>query len=270
MLSSLAPLRRPGQFSGILCIRNRFAHRNVSRLYRRGLSKPWTADEDSKLMELRRQGTSMQHIAKEMIGRTFMAIETRIMVLNTGKVSQKKKDTSRSPIWTPEENALLLEKLQQGLLYRQIASFFPGRTYHAVTTHLQNRERWASPQSRRYQRWTDAELQRIIDMRTKEAKTLTEIAAAFNCTFPAIAGAWRLRCERLISKEAHDSIQRQTLWTPIEEEHLQELHRREKEKMHVDCVALHFPSKTTDAVRNKCRRMGLGFARRRRKPEHSP
>jgi hypothetical protein len=156
-------------------------------------------------MELRRQGMTMKHIVKEMDGRTMSALEYRVKALESGQVSQAKKNDVKP--WTLEENVLLLEQLQRGLPYSQIAGCFPERSYFAVLNRINYRETWSSGQSRQYRHWTNADVQRIVDMRVKEAKGLREIAIEFDSTFVAVSGVWRRRCERLITKEVRDSVQ---------------------------------------------------------------
>ena len=186
-----------------------------------------------------------------------MAIEWRFNVLRTGgKPPRAESEKATSYLWTAEEEALVQEKRRQGLSIYEIASYVPHRGYNAVKKHLKRLPSWPVSQ-RRGKQFTEEELQRIVETRLKEDKTYFEIAVEMECSLEMLETLWRTRCRDLVSKEMQESIRRHRHWTPSEEQHLQELHRRGK--LNISDAALQFPSKSRGSVSKKIMRERLEF-----------
>lgn len=253
-----APLGKPNRFSSILGNYWKGAtHRHSSQSTRR-----WTEEQDHKLISLFQRGLKVAQIAKELDGHSINSCRWRLSALKGGLRAPVDGEPDRRRRWTPEEDALLQEKRQQGLSVTDIASHSSSdRSYSSVAKRLQRLSTW--PVSRRHiSDFTGEDLQRVIEMRLKEAKTNEEIAHEMQCAPETAVNLWRYRCRRLISKETRDSIYWQTKWTPNEEEHLLELQRRGT--MTCPDAALHFPCRTTSSVRHKIGCHGLAFLRLRR------
>lgn len=190
------------------------------------------------------------------MNRTFKAIQGRIRRIRQGFVFRGEK---RGVRWSVEDDALLLEKHQQGLSLLSIASCFPGRHLESVRDHLQDMTSGVYDQRRKAQglnqRWTevtDVLIQRVIDLRLEEAKSLAEVALDLNCTPILVRYLWYKRRLPLLSQEARDTVHKRIHWTPEEMKHLTELHNRGTMKPRD--IALHFPSKSHIAVRSKLQR----------------
>lgn len=169
--------------------------------------------------------------------------------------------------WSAEEDALMLEKLEQGLTPLRIMSFFPGRTYASVNVHTQRLRSWYTGQQEKLKNPADPQIQRIIDMRVKEAKNCQEIASELGVKYERVHHLWETQCMKMVTKEMLDQIYLQKNWSPAEIEHLVELHRRAT--LCTRDAALQFPSKTLRAVQTKASCLQLLFPRRSKKPEVS-
>ena len=196
-------------------------------------------------------------IASEMSDRAFTTIETRLMMLKAGGIPPRIGGERRGKCrFTREENALMLEKRRQGLSHRDIASYFPNRSLPAVRVHLLRLLGQPNPTSRRKQ-LTEEEMQRIIEMRWKEGKTLGEISREMQCSPRTIEDVCNRRCPIMGPEKARQFIYLKNMWTPQEQEHLVELQRQGT--MSVAEAARQFPSRTASAVRKKIMRMRLKF-----------
>ena len=161
----------------------------------------------------------------------------------------------------------MLEKLEQGLTPLQMMNFFPGRTYSSVNIHTQRLRSWYTGQQEKLKNPADPRIQRIIDMRVKEAKNCQEIASELGLKYEKVHHLWATQCMKMVTKEMLDQIYLQTNWSPAEIEHLVELHRRAT--LCTRDAALQFPSKTLSAVKTKASHLQLRFPRRSKKPEAS-
>ncbi|GAB7336215.1 hypothetical protein MBLNU13_g08983t1 [Cladosporium sp. NU13] len=149
----------------------------------------------------------------------------------------------------------MLEKLEQGLTPLQMMGFFPGRTYSSVNKHTQRLRAWYIGQRDKPKTDSDPLIQRIIDMRVKEAKNGREIASELGIKYGQVSNLWETRCVKMVSKEMLDQLYLQTNWSPKEIEHIFELHRRAT--LCSSDAALQFPSKTLKALMAKCTRLQL-------------
>lgn len=213
-------------------------------------------------MSLFQRGLKAAQIAKELDGHSINSCRWRLSTLKGGLRAPVDGEPDPWRRWTPEEDALLQEKRQQGLTVTEIArhpSF--DRSYSSIAKRIQRLSTW--PVSRRRIRdFTAEDLQRVIEMRLKEAKTTEEVAHEMQCTPEMATSLWRQRCRHLISKETRDVIHWHTKWTPNEENHLLELQRRGT--MTCRDAALHFPGRTASSIRQKINCLGLEFLRLRR------
>ena len=255
MWFSLSSLGIPRGSPSFLCSYGKTSSRQLSN----GLParrNPWTGDEYQKLKDLCQQGLTMHQIAAEL-NRSYSAVDQHIRVLKHEAATHTKeeKTLNRRDRWSVEEDALLLEKFKQGLTLNEITTFFPGRTFRAVSSHLPKvKAAVYAPQRNLF--YTDEFIQRFIDLRLKEAKTFHEMAVDLNCSPAALTSLWSKRVRPILSKEELNAINLQTKWTPGEMKHLLELQHRETT---IDDAALQFPSKSRRAVYTKIHRERLRF-----------
>jgi transposase-like protein len=245
MWSLFAPLGKPSRFSSSL-----YNYLKCATIRQSSLSAvPWTAEEERKLRSLVQQGFGPTRIASEMSDRAFSTIEFRLEALKAGgKPPRADGETRRRRMFTAEEKALMLEKQRQGLSHQGIARYFPDRTLHSVRRCVSCLAHW--PVSRRRARdFTEEDLQRIIEMRSKEGKTYSEIGQEMQCSWRTIENLWRNRCLSMVTKETLQSIRWLDFWTAREEEHLVELHRRGT--ISVSDAARQFPSRTESGYVNE-------------------
>ena len=253
MWSLFAPLGKPGRFSSSL-----YNYWKCATLRQSSHSAvPWTAEEERKLRRLVQQGFGPMRIASEMRDRPFSTIEFRLQALKAGcKPLQVEGERKKGRMFTAEEKALILEKRTQGLSHQGIASYFPDRSFSSVRRCMLGLVPW--PLSKRRARdFTEEDLQRIIEMRSKEGKTYSEIGQEMQCSWRTIENLWRKRCLSMVTKETLQSVRSLRTWSPYEQEHLLELHRRGTTS--ISDAVRQFPSRTESAVRKKIMRMRLTF-----------
>lgn len=259
----LAPLGKPSRFSSILCNWNHTLRRQLSGPYQSNPARRWTEDEVRKLADLHRQGFSGARLSNELSGRSIGSVAKRLKALRHEADSQAKQTEYRP--WSVEEKSLLIEKRRQGVPNEQLARFFPGRTYRAVATKYVSLIDYRQKGRRRV--WTDEEVQRIIDMRVKEAKSIPDIATALDRSHESVKN----KCFRLlplISNGAREIVRSQRRWTTEETKHLHELHSRGTFKKSE--VMLHFPSKSRSSVLGKIVNERLSFPGRTTKTKNTP
>ena len=250
MWSLFAPLGKPSRFSNVLstcwkCTTYRQSSQSSggNPINRR----PWTAEEDRKLRDLVQQGFAKKRIASEMSDRPYTTVEWRVDIL---KASDNKPPTaegervSRRP-WTTGETALVQEKRRQGVPISDIAKYLPDRTLTSIRVRVRRLSVWPDPGRRRAKDFTEEELQRIVEMRVEGGKTYYEIALEMESSTRMIEYVWQRRCLNLVSKEERKSIWWRKAWTPNEEQHLLELHRRGT--INSKDAARQFPSRTESA-----------------------
>ena len=202
----------------------------------------WTANEDRKLIELRQKGLPWSQITDIMSHRSLVGLLARFQVLNPGNIPPQPRANVTLRNWSTQEEELLLEMVQQGLTCADMASRLPGRTYYPIKGHLAARDTWTSGHRQKRRIYADAEIQRMIHMKLKEARTFKEIALEFKVSQYSIAEIWQIRCLPLVSKEAREMISLQRHWSPKETDRLLRLHR--KGTLSTSEAALQFPSKS--------------------------
>jgi hypothetical protein len=256
MLSLLASWGKLSKSPSILCIWNCSLRRHLTQHTKRGHSdiRPWTVEENRKLEELVKQGFKISRILSEMDGRTYGSIKNHLFELEYGPHPEERKKRRK---WTAEELALLAEKQQQGLTARQIGQYFPDRTYTSIRTQWHCATSWPLTGPKRSRDFTDEQIQRVTDMKLKEAKKTRDIAKELRCTPRAIEVLWQDQRNKTVSQDMRDFIAWHKFWTPDEVKHLLELHRRGT--LCIRDIVLQFPSKTLKAVYSKCLRERLKF-----------
>jgi len=209
-------------------------------------SRFWNADEHRKLLELKQQGMKHAEIAKVLGGRTVRSVTHRLASLRVGPSTKKSA-------WTPSEDAMILEKVRQGLKSWEISQYVPGRGLYAIAQRGRQLrlKKGDVIHSGDLGPFTSADIQVMIEMRLNERKTLRGVAVYLGRSYMRIQRAWERRCRPLLSEEALRSIHAasRNLWTTNESDRLVELYNQGK--LTVKEIALQFPSRTYWAVESK-------------------
>lgn len=91
----------------------------------------WTAEQDKTAWEMYEAGRSYEEIA-EYIGRSVSATELHIHMMRKAKgVKPTYKKTSGTPVWTKEQDEMLMQMHNSGI-NPQVSAKTLGRSYHAV------------------------------------------------------------------------------------------------------------------------------------------
>jgi hypothetical protein len=222
------------------------------------VAKAWTSLEDSKAIELSRQGLSAAQIALQMPDRSPRGVIDRLSTLRWESI---RGTTSVEPVkrWTPVEDAILLEKLNSGLKtqqIREIREYLPGRTEAAIKTRYAKYLKHKPTQMRKYPRrtWTTQELRRLADMRITERLPVSVIAEILERTTKSVLNAWTRHVPQLVATDEYRSVRAQGHWTAQDDKTLIELRKR---GMTWEDIAQSFPGKTPDATRRRTHRFSL-------------
>ena len=259
MWISLSSLGIPKGFPSFLCNYGKTSLRQLSNgptPIPAASGRPWTSDEDQKLKDLRQQGLIVRQIANEL-NRSYAAVDSRIVALKHEAAKHTKKKIYTP--WNVEENALMLEKTEQGLTTKQITPFFPGRTFAAVKARHCKVKAAAYSRVQNTSKYTDEFIQRFIDLRLKENKSYPEIAVDLKCSLDTLRKLVPIRVLPNLSKAELNAFRFRTRWSPEEMKHLLELQLRGT--MFED-VFLQFPSKSRDAVGLRISRDSLYFPKK--------
>lgn len=217
----------------------------------------WSEDEDRKLLELYGKSSNGERrssvdISKEL-GRSPTSVTHRVMRLRNGVTLTKRR-------WTAAEDAVIEEKLRQGLSETEISKCIPGRSPGAIgyrTLRLSTQGTVSKVGD-----FTDAQIQHMIKMVLEEGRSVVEAAAELGCSYVLAYRLWATRCTKLLSKEELTSIRHRHRWTPAESEHLTKIYTQTEIRV-VD-AALHFPSKSRRAVDTQIQALYLKSARSQR------
>jgi hypothetical protein len=214
-----------------------------------GARRPWTSEESRKLLELYEKGLSVPQISKEFGDRSIISVRDHVADLRRGssEISSKKP-------WTAEEISILLAKRQAGCAFKDI--HLPGRSRMALQErwkHCQDLgNRWqdnkgakAPPTVKSRRTYTDAEVERIIDLRLKERKSMKEIAFEMGRSNESIIQIWGKRCKHLVTKEALQELRSSGAWTSKNDDLLVKLYNQGKK---VRDIHTHFPDRTLAAT----------------------
>jgi transposase len=264
LLSLFAPLGKRSRLSIIFC-HGKCSPRRVSTKSIGG--RRWTLEENRKLEDLFEQGFSTRGMMNEMKDRSWSSIDNRVVALKKGLALPDEVTGRKTRPWSAEEDALLVEKLEQGLTPTRIASYFPHRSRASVDIHLRRLKLGPTTLRKKSNELPDGRVQRIIDMKLKEAKTFAQIGSELGLSLVQVAHLWRTQCTTTMSKETLDTFRSQRAWTSNEMKHLLELQSRGT--LCTRDVALQFPSKTLIAVRIKSSRERVRFPKFSKEPEAS-
>lgn len=122
----------------------------------------------------------------------------RIRVLKHKAANHTKKKIYTP--WNVKEDALMLEKSEQGLTAKQITKLLPGRTFEAVSVHLCKVKAATYSRVQKTSKYTDEFIQRFIDLRLKENKSYPEIAVDLNCSYDTLRKLVPIRVLPILSK----------------------------------------------------------------------
>lgn len=208
----------------------------------------WTEEEDQKLLELERRGLRFASIAANFDHRPRLKNNwDRLAVLRDNK-------PSNGTLWTAEEDAILIQKREEGLRFVEIARHLPGRSHRAVYKRwFMNQRpdvRTSGPSKR--QSWTHSEMQQIIEMKLKQHMSYGDIATHFGCSPTAACLVWHRRAVKLLPENLRHDLWYQDHWTPEETKriiHLKNQYFGSKN------IALQFPSKTLIAIRSQLQQL---------------
>ena len=125
------------------------------KLYRR---TRWTAEEEERLVALREQEMSWEEISELFPERSWQALMAKYHRLTPDVL------TRTVNFWTEEEKKLLLELVEAGKSWEEIAEYFPGRTVTAVrATHNRLTTDVQAPR-RVVRKWTAEEDELLLEL----------------------------------------------------------------------------------------------------------
>lgn len=184
----------------------------------------WSAEEDSKLLDLTKQGYTAWRVAEQLHGRSIVAVRRRREFLAPGI---DKHTISSKQRWTSKEDSLILQKRSEGLLFTDIIQYLPDRTLDAL------RQRWrlilrpdAFKQHTSFNEntaYTEKEISRLIDLRAHQRKGFREIATEMNRSITSIRKTWRDHARDAVPEEVLRTLRRTPSWTREQDEHLLKL-----------------------------------------------
>lgn len=87
--------------------------------------RPWTADEDKRIIEMRTAGRSWQEILQTLSGRTQNALVSRWNVKLKYLADNKDKPKLKNVSFSKREENMILSKKREGLSWENIAALFP-------------------------------------------------------------------------------------------------------------------------------------------------
>ena len=211
----------------------------------------WTEETDQKILELERQGMTASRIAASVAN-----------FFTTGHVKRRLRQLRmpRSSVgsrWLPEEDAIIMQGKQEGLRVEDIAAQLSGRgrSLSAVNVRWQSLKVRGQRQNRK--KWSDAEVQHLIGMRSRERRSFADIARESSRSLASVRRAWDQRCVALLSRETLQEVQDQTKWTANEEKRLFQLL---KQGLSAQDIASQFPSRTKQSIYDKANYAGFRFS----------
>jgi len=222
------------------CFRRSFSLSSSLRWVR----PPWSPEESRRLLELFHKGISAPQIAKEFGHRNLLSIKNKLRALRDGSL----KPSSRAP-WTAEEDSILLAERQAGYAFKDI--YIPGRSHVAMQKRWSlcldaKRVKTAASRSRR--KVTDADVERIIDLRINERKSMRDIAVMMERSERSITYTWYLRCKHLVPEEVLKGLRPSSGWTAKDDDLLIKLYNEGRKMSDINA---HFPNKTVRATEKR-------------------
>lgn len=225
--------------------------------------RPFTPDEDRKILELRQQGLSTQKIALQLQDRLAQVVNRRLHLLRAGI---KAKSTCIE-FWTPQEDAILHEKRGVGLPVEQLVEYLPGRTVDAIKhrwyvvvkdSHLEKAMR-----KRQNKHWTSAEKQRLVEMRYKEGLSFDSIARSLGRSSMSVRSMWSEKGPTLLTRDVYDSMRPHDAWSADETSLLETLW---KDGASIGDIMRRLPGRSYRGIMNRAREWRMTRPRRAKHP----
>ena len=105
--------------------------------------RPWTAREESILLEMRARDATLDEIAARLPGRTRPAVARRVAALiEDGVIPPRAHAPLSHQAWSPEEDALVVGMIRAGKTPEQMAQAL-GRTLPSVKSRISQRRKRA-------------------------------------------------------------------------------------------------------------------------------
>lgn len=144
------------------------------KVFRRG--EKWTAEEEERLIRLRAQSLSWQELADvHFPWRTGDALRTKYSML-TRDPSKPPRKTRR---WTKEEKDLLVELVEMGESYEEIAKRFPGCSPNTLQAQYRSLTQGRHVPTTVFKKYTAEEDERVLELR-REGLRWREIVLLFD------------------------------------------------------------------------------------------
>ena len=217
----------------------------------------WTAEDDQKILSLDRQGWLLVRIAISLGGSfTTQQVKRRLSLLK----SPRQSVTSKLPRWSAEEDAILIQGKQEGLHFEDIAAQLPGRSLNATylrwSVHLMPRaedsRQSESRPSKANRKWTDGELQRLIEMRVNERRAFRDIAASLGRSSLAVKVVWSKFCIPRLSSDTLQEMCNYRHWSVQEQARLIQLR---DQGVSLKDIRLQFPSRSAGSIDQEVREL---------------
>ena len=218
--------------------RHAFSAPSAPKLFRR--AQRWTAGEEKRLLELRGEGKSWNELIEYFPGRTWRALQTKYSDL-TGNPSAL---TRRVVPWTPEENKRVLELVEAGKSWNEIAEDLPGRTVRAIRQQYRHLTKGTLAPKKVHKQYT-AEEDKVIIKALEEGKNWTEISQLMGRDSHSLTD--RINYLKRLSRPVPAG--KLTLYTTAELEKMREL--REKGMTWGDIQKEYFPERREVSIRNR-------------------
>jgi len=149
----------------------------------------WTAEEDEKLIALRKQNMRRADTAKNFPGRSLYAITNRLNRHAYNDATERKSSSKR---WSLEEDRRMQGLHQNRTNAAEMAQHFPGRWYHAVVERLRKkRPDFELDSQQDWKAWPTTECDRIIALKLADGSTFEGVAAEIGRTREMIASFCR-------------------------------------------------------------------------------
>lgn len=147
--------------------------------------KPWTADEDARLIELHASEICIKYADEIIPGRSGVALQARIAFLKLGR-----REIARQP-WTADEDSLLRAEWATPGSIKSKLSLFPGRSWRALLVRAEKLglgPREPKMRASTYS-WVAEEIDRVLSQAPN--LTVSEMSAASAASYERITQVLR-------------------------------------------------------------------------------
>lgn len=164
---------------------------------------------------------------------------------------------STGKYWEPHEDAVLMEKREAGVDYKEIVPFLPGRSTsaarnrHTVLKHLQGD---AGARHNNGKRWSSEERKRVIDMVLVDGLPFKDIAKILGRTYESIQTVWQRHGREVLPANTLKKFRGDGDWTAVEDNIF--IEQREKGLSYKD-IQLKPPGKSLKSLSNRARALGI-------------